>query len=54
VGWRGRDIPTGGQWQVFCAGHRTGDRGGVECWMGRIPGNLPWLHNSDFSYTNEA
>ena len=44
----------GGQWQVFVQAISSADRGGVECWMGQNYGNLPWLHNSNLSYTNEA
>ena len=44
----------GGQWQVFVQAIASGDRGGVECWMGQNYGNLPWEANSDFSYTDEA
>jgi hypothetical protein len=44
----------GGQWQVFVQAVAPGDRGGVECWMGQNYGNLPWLHNSDLSYSNDA
>ena len=42
----------GGQWQIFVQAVLPGDRGGVECWMGQNYGNLPWLHNSAFSYDN--
>jgi len=41
----------GGQWQVFVQAMMPGDRGGVECWMGQNYGNLPWLYNSDLSYS---
>jgi hypothetical protein len=44
----------GGQWQMFVQAVATNDRGGVECWMGQNYGNLPWIHNSEFSYSNEA
>jgi hypothetical protein len=44
----------GGQWQVFVQTISSGDRGGVECWMGQNYGNLPWIGNSDFSYTDPA
>jgi hypothetical protein len=44
----------GGQWQVFVQAIGCGDRGGVECWMGQNYGNLPWIGNSDFSYTDPA
>ncbi|HUJ72410.1 MAG TPA: hypothetical protein VLZ30_09200, partial [Verrucomicrobiae bacterium] len=45
----------GGQWQVFVQTISSGDRGGVECWMGQNYGNLPWEpHDGSDSYTNEA
>lgn len=43
----------GGQWQVFVQATAPGDRGGVECWMGQNYGNLPWLHSSDLSYSDD-
>lgn len=44
----------GGQWQVFIQSTDPEDRGGTALWMGQNYGNLPFLHNSDFSYANEA
>jgi len=44
----------GGQWQVFVQTIYSGDRGGVECWMGQNYGNLPWEASSDLSYTDTA
>jgi hypothetical protein len=44
----------GGEWQITFQAVDPGDRGGTTCWVGQNYGNLPWLHNSDFSYTNEA
>jgi hypothetical protein len=45
----------GGQWQVFVQTVSSGDRGGVECWMGQNYGNLPWEpHDGSDHYTNEA
>ncbi|MFZ0827595.1 MAG: hypothetical protein WAO02_09260 [Verrucomicrobiia bacterium] len=47
-------LQLGGQWQVFVQTIYSGDRGGVECWMGQNYGNLPWEANSDLSYSNPA
>ena len=44
----------GAEWQVTIQAVEPGDRGGTTCWMGQNYGNLPWLHSSDLSYTNEA
>jgi hypothetical protein len=44
----------GGEWQIVFQAVEPGDRGGTFCWMGQNYGNLAWVHNSDFSYTNEA
>ena len=44
----------GAQWQVFLQAVVPGDRGGTACWMGQNYGNLPWIRNSDLSYTNRA
>jgi hypothetical protein len=44
----------GAEWQVTFQAVAPGDRGGTTCWMGQSYGNQFWLHNSDFSYTNEA
>lgn len=44
----------GGQWEVFLQAVDPGDRGGTACWMGQNYGNLPWLRNSDLSYSNRA
>jgi hypothetical protein len=45
----------GGQWQVFAQAVASGDRGGVECWMGQNYGNLPWnAHDGSDSYTDAA
>lgn len=44
----------GAEWQVTFQAVDPGDRGGTTCWMGQSYGNMPWLHSSDLSYTNEA
>jgi len=44
----------GAEWQVTLQATEPGDQGGTTCWMGQSYGNMPWLHNSDLSYTNEA
>lgn len=44
----------GGQWQIVFQAVEPGDRGGTVCWMGQNYGNLPWLHDSELSYSNEA
>ena len=44
----------GAEWQVTIQAAAPGDRGGTTCWMGQSYGNMPWLHDSDLSYTNEA
>ena len=44
----------GAEWQVTIQAVDPGDRGGTTCWMGQSYGNMPWLHDSDRSYTNEA
>ena len=44
----------GAEWQVTFQAVDPGDRGGTTCWIGQCYGNQPWLHNSDFSYPNEA
>jgi len=44
----------GAEWQVTFQAVDPGDRGGTTCWMGQNYGNQPWIHTSDFSYTNEA
>lgn len=44
----------GGQWQIFIQAVDPGDRGGTACWMGQNYGNLPWLRNSELSYSNRA
>ena len=44
----------GAEWQVTIQAADPGDRGGTTCWMGQSYGNMPWLHGSSLSYTNEA
>lgn len=44
----------GGEWQIVIQAVLPGDRGGTVCWMGQNYGNLPWIRNSDFSYSNDA
>lgn len=44
----------GGEWQITIQAVAAGDRGGTTCWMGQSYGNMPWLHNSELSYSNEA
>ena len=44
----------GAEWQVTIQAADLGDRGGTTCWMGQSYGNMPWLHDSDLSYSNEA
>ena len=44
----------GGQWEVLLQAVDPEDRGGTACWMGQNYGNLPWIRNSDLSYTNRA
>ncbi len=49
----------GGQWEIFVQafplpGLRDGDDfGGTAAWMGQNYGNLPWLGDPVYSYTNE-
>lgn len=42
----------GGQWQVFIQAVAPGDRGGTALWMGQNYGNLPFLRDGYFSYTD--
>ena len=44
----------GAEWQVTIQAADPGDRGGTTCWMGQSYGNMPWLHDSELSYSNEA
>lgn len=44
----------GGEWQITFQAVEPGDRGGTTCWMGQNYGNMPFHHNSELSYTNEA
>lgn len=44
----------GAEWQVTIQAVGPGDRGGTTCWMGQSYGNMPWLHDGDLSYSNEA
>lgn len=44
----------GGQWQIVFQAVEPADRGGTTCWMGQNYGNLPWLHDENLSYSNEA
>jgi hypothetical protein len=44
----------GAEWQVTIQAVDSTDRGGTTCWMGQSYGNMPWLHSSDLSYSNEA
>ena len=44
----------GAEWQVTLQAVEPGDRGGTTCWMGQNYGNQPWIHDSEWSYTNEA
>jgi hypothetical protein len=44
----------GAELQVTIQASDPGDRGGTTCWMGQSYGNMPWLHSSDLSYSNEA
>jgi len=43
----------GGQWEVFVQAAAPPDFGGTACWMGQNYGNLPWLGDPFYSYTNE-
>ncbi len=43
----------GGEWEIFIQAVDPDDRGGTACWMGQNYGNLPWLHDSALSYTDE-
>ena len=47
-------LQLGAEWQVTIQATESGDQGGTTCWMGQSYGNMPWLHDSDLSYTNEA
>ncbi len=47
-------LQLGAEWQVTIQATEPGDQGGTTCWMGQSYGNMPWLHDSDLSYTNEA
>jgi hypothetical protein len=42
----------GGEWEVFIQSVDPLDRGGTACWMGQNYGNLPWLHDEFFSYSD--
>jgi hypothetical protein len=44
----------GGEWQIAFQAVEAGDRGGTFCYMAQNYGNLPWIRNSDLSYSNEA
>jgi hypothetical protein len=44
----------GAEWQVAVQAALADDRGGSFCYMGQNYGNMPWIHNSDLSYGNEA
>lgn len=43
----------GGQWEIFVQAAALPDFGGTACWMGQNYGNLPWLGDPFYSYTNE-
>ncbi|WCJ58964.1 hypothetical protein NXS98_14770 [Fontisphaera persica] len=44
----------GGEWQIVFQAVEPGDRGGTTCWLGQNYGNLPWVRDSELSYTNAA
>jgi hypothetical protein len=44
----------GAEWQVTIQAVDPGDHGGTTCWMGQSYGNMPWLRDSELSYSNEA
>lgn len=50
----GNAYQLGAEWQVTIQAVDSRDRGGTTCWMGQSYGNMPWLHSSDLSYSNEA
>lgn len=42
----------GGQAEIFVQTVSPGDFGGTSAWIGQNYGNMPWLGDSSFSYTN--
>ena len=44
----------GGQWQIFVQSADPADHGGTAAWMGQNYGNLPFIHDSEFSYSDGA
>ena len=44
----------GGQWQVFVQSTEASDHAGTACWMGQNYGNLPFIHDPEFSYSNDV
>jgi len=43
----------GGQWQIFVQSVDPLDKGGTAAWMGQNYGNLPFIHDSEMSYSND-
>jgi hypothetical protein len=43
----------GGEWEIFVQAVALPDFGGTACWMGQNYGNLPWLGDPFYSYTDE-
>ena len=43
----------GGQAEIIVEAAAVGDFGGTFCWMGQNYGNMPWIKDTDFNYTNE-
>ncbi|MBK9128289.1 MAG: hypothetical protein IPM13_10895 [Phycisphaerales bacterium] len=42
----------GGQWEIFVQATEPGDFGGTAAWMGQCYGNLPFIGDPDFNYTD--
>ncbi len=42
----------GGQWQIFFQSADPADRGGAAAWMGQNYGNLPFIRDTMFNYTD--
>lgn len=42
----------GGEWEIFVQAVHPDDFGGTACWIGQNYGNLPWIADPFFSYTN--
>lgn len=44
----------GGEWEIFVQTVDPNDFGGTACWMGQCYGNLPFIADPDFNYSDAA